>query len=87
MKKFEANFQIGKQGLSQALIESINTALKTHRQARISVLKSATREKSKLKEMALEIQSKIPKKTALRILGYTRIIRVLSDKLKPTSKV
>lgn len=69
----QAKFQIGKQGLTDGVIQSIALALKNHKQVRVSVLKSAREDKSKIKEIAEEITSSIPH-LKHRIIGYTIIL-------------
>lgn len=70
----ESKFQIGKQGIIPGTIKSLNNALKTHKRVRISVLKSATRNRDELKSLAEEISSKTEKETKYRIIGYTIIL-------------
>jgi len=74
MKNPTAKFQIGKQGLTQGVIEALNLAMKTHHQLRISVLKSAERDREKIKILAEQIQSKIKQKTTIKIIGFTLIL-------------
>ncbi len=74
MNPFVAKFQIGKQGVTDGVIESLNNAMKSHRQVRISVLKSATRNREELKKIAENLQQKIKCKTSCRIIGYTIIL-------------
>ena len=71
----ETKFQIGKNKVTEGLIDSIALSLKTHKQARISVLKSATRDREEIKEMAEEICKKLPVKCKNRIIGFTIILR------------
>jgi len=71
----EAKFQIGKNKITDGLINSINLALKTHKQARISVLKSAAREREEIKKMAEELCQKLSVKCTNRIIGFTIILR------------
>tara|TARA_Y100000310_G_C20699553_1_gene828456 strand:- start:5231 stop:5467 length:237 start_codon:yes stop_codon:yes gene_type:complete len=75
MNEFESKFQIGKNGLTQGTITSLNSALKTHKRVRISVLKSACRDRSELKKMAEEICSKIKEACGYKIIGYTIILK------------
>ena len=69
-----ARFQIGKNGLSPDFPETVISAFKTRRQVRISVLKSAPRDKENLVSYANEIQKNLPFKTRLRIIGFTIIL-------------
>jgi len=74
MKTFVAKFQIGKQGLTEGVLESLKMALKNHKQVRISILKSTGRDKNKMEEIVTELKGKIPGKNNYRILGFTIII-------------
>jgi RNA-binding protein YhbY len=71
-------FQIGKNGIVEGTVETLASALKTHRQVRISVLKASGRNKENIKEMAEQLKEKLIKKTELRIdykiIGFTIII-------------
>ena len=73
MKTFMAKFQLGKQGLTQQFIDSISLAFKNRKQVRISVLKSCTRDKTKVIEIAEKIKEKLALKTRYRIIGFTLI--------------
>ena len=75
MKKFETKFQIGKSGITEGTIESLKLAFKTHKQVRISLLKSTGHTKEKTKEIAEQIKSKLPFKTDYKIIGFTIILR------------
>jgi len=77
---FEAKFQIGKNGVTQGVIDSINLYFKTHHQLRIAVLKSAGRDKIRMKEMAEDLVSKVAYKSAYRVIGFTIILIKLSKK-------
>ena len=74
MNLFAAKFQIGKQGVTDGVIESLNNAMKSHRQVRISVLKSATRNREELKQIAENLKQKIKYRFSCRIIGYTIIM-------------
>ncbi|MFH1271195.1 MAG: YhbY family RNA-binding protein [Nanoarchaeota archaeon] len=69
-----AKFQIGKNGLTEGTIKSLELALKNHKQIRISVLESNGRDKTKMKSLAQEILKKIPHKCNYRIIGFTIIL-------------
>tara|TARA_Y100000310_G_C20306285_1_gene634111 strand:+ start:248 stop:499 length:252 start_codon:yes stop_codon:yes gene_type:complete len=71
----EAKFQIGKNGLTKGVLESLELKFKTNKQVRISVLKSATPNKEKIREMAETISKSLPGKYKARILGFTIILR------------
>ena len=74
MNLFTAKFQIGKQGVTDGVIESLNSAMKFHRQVRVSVLKSATRNREELKKIAESLKQKLKYKISYRIIGYTIIM-------------
>ncbi len=74
----EVKFQIGKKGLTDEFIATLDNALKSHNQLRISVLKSAGRDSKHVKEIADEISSKLSYKNAVKVIGFTIIVRKLS---------
>jgi len=69
-------FQIGKNGVTEGVINSLALAFKNHKQVRISTLKSAGRDK--IEEIAREITEKLQAKTdtiySFRILGFIIIL-------------
>jgi RNA-binding protein len=74
MKQFAiSTFQIGKNGLTEGTINSLKLSLKNHKQVRISVLKSATRNRTELISLAQKIKSQIPK-SDYKIIGFTIIL-------------
>jgi RNA-binding protein YhbY len=74
MAGFIAKLQLGKQGLTPNFIDTLEIALKNHKQARISVLKSCTRDREKIIEIAESIVNSLKKKKKYRIIGFTIII-------------
>ena len=68
-------FQIGKLGITEGVVESLNLAFKKHKMVRISVLKSAARDKSKIVEMAEELTQRLKGNFVYRIIGFTIILR------------
>ncbi len=79
---FEGKFQIGKNGITLGVIESLNLALKTHTQLRISLLKSSGRDKNLIKQIADEITEKVSYHCNYKIIGFTILLRKQSSKLK-----
>ena len=69
-----AKFQIGKEGLTEGVIQALKMVLKTHNRIRISVLKSADRDKAKVEQIAKEICSKVEKNCSYKIIGFTIIL-------------
>jgi RNA-binding protein YhbY len=70
----EAQFQIGKAGLTGGIISSLNVLVKSHSRIRISVLKSATRDRAELEKMAEEIKSRVDAKCDYKLIGFTIIL-------------
>jgi RNA-binding protein YhbY len=70
----QAKFQIGKNGLTEGTIESLTNVFKTHKQVRVSVLKSCCRDRAQLEEISKELVQKFPFKLNARIIGYTIIL-------------
>ena len=73
MKKI-TRFQIGKFGVTEGVIESLELALKNHKQVRISTLKSSGRNRENIEKMAEEITSKLTEKCKYKIIGFTIIL-------------
>jgi RNA-binding protein YhbY len=80
----EGKFQIGKGGITSGVIRSLNLSLKTHNLLRISTLKSATRDRDKLKEMAESLIKELNYNCKYRLIGYTILLRRQSA--RPMSK-
>jgi RNA-binding protein YhbY len=70
-------FQIGKNGLTPGIIESLELALKNHKQIRISVFKSSGRTRDTMKQIAEEITSKLKENCSYRVIGFTIILKKL----------
>jgi len=72
-------FQIGKNGVTEGVINSIALGLKTHKSVRISLLKSTERNRKIVLEFAEKIKKDITEKTGkeyrYRIIGFTIILR------------
>lgn len=74
----EVKFQIGKSGINQGILDSLKLTFKNHKKVRISVLKSACRDKEELKKMYEELREKLSEQTESRfegkIIGYTIVL-------------
>jgi len=68
-------FQIGKNGVTEGVIKSLELCFKKNRVVRVSVLKNYIRDKEKIKDMAEEIVNKLGKTYKYRIIGFTIILR------------
>jgi RNA-binding protein YhbY len=80
-----AKFQIGKFGVTPGVIESLELALKNHKQIRISVLKASGRTRENIEQMAQDITSKLKEKCACKIIGFT-IVLIKLGSAKPILK-
>ena len=72
-----SKFQIGKFGITEGVIESLELALKHHKQIKISVLKASGRNRENIEEMAQELVTRLKEKGEIceyRIIGFTIIL-------------
>jgi RNA-binding protein YhbY len=68
-------------------IESLELALKNHKQVRISTLKASGRNRENIKLMAEDIISKLKEKCEYAVIGFTIIItkrHIISKIYKPS---
>ena len=82
MHKGEIKFQIGKNGVTRGIIESLDLIFKNRKHVRISVLKSGTRDRKKIKEIAEEISDKLDSNYKYKIIGFTIVMRRVASKKK-----
>ena len=68
-------FQIGKNGLTEGVIESLKLKFVNYEQVRVSVLKSAGHDKKKVEEIAEEIVNQLGKNYTYRVIGFTIILK------------
>lgn len=74
--------QIGKQGLTDNFIETLKKHFDKFRTVKISVLKSATRDRKEIKNMGEEIAAKLGSNFTSRVLGFTIVIQRWRNKTK-----
>ena len=67
--------QLGKNGLTENFIETLKNNFKNHNTIRISVLKSAGHEKSKIKEITEELLGELGLNYTTRIIGFTIVLK------------
>jgi len=77
LKPKQVKFQIGKNGLTDGVLNSISLIFTTHKQVRISLLKSAITARPQIEEIANKIKSSLVGKFSFRIIGFTIIISKL----------
>ncbi len=74
-----ATVQLGKQGLTKGYLELLEKTFKNHELVKISVLRSATRNREELKKIAenlcSELKNIIKKDFTFRIVGFTLFVR------------
>ena len=70
-----ANIQLGKQGLTDNFIKTLEDHFKKSDNVRISVLKSCCRDREELKEISKEILEKLGKNYTARIIGYVIAVK------------
>ena len=80
MNKGEIKFQIGKNGVTNGVIESLGLVFKNRKHVRISVLKSGTRDREKTKQMAEEISNKLGGSYRYKIIGFTIVMRKIGKR-------
>jgi RNA-binding protein YhbY len=80
--QFPSKFQIGKGGLTQGVIESLQNNFKRKRQVRVTVLKSFCRNKEEMKALTQKIEEALPFQVKSRIIGYTIVLLKQSQKTK-----
>ena len=74
--------QIGKQGLTDNFIETLKKHFDKFRTVKISVLKSATRDKVEMKNMGEKIASRLGSNYTSKIIGYTIIVQRWRNRIK-----
>ena len=77
-----STMQIGKNGIDENFIETLKNHFKNHKNVKVAVLKSATREKIKIKEMAEDLVSKLGDNYNYRIVGFTIFLKKWTKKMR-----
>ena len=67
--------QLGKNGITEGFINSLQNDFKKHVSIRISVLKGAGRERGKVKKYSEEILDKLGKNYTSRVVGFSIFIK------------
>jgi len=79
-------FQIGKLGLTEEVVKTLDFVLKSHDQVRISALKASGRDRNSIQSLADEIIRRLNYKCAVRVIGFKIILSKLSRVPKNKSK-
>ena len=75
MKSKQAIIQVGKNGLTGNLVETIKKAFNGRENVKVHLLKSSGHKKEKTKEIADEIVGELGKKYTYRIVGFTIFLK------------
>jgi len=67
--------QLGKNGLTDNFILTLENHFKKYNNVKVSVLRSCCRDKKELKEISNEILKKLGKNYTLKSIGYTLAIK------------
>lgn len=74
--------QLGKNGITENFIGSLQNQFKSCKTLKISVLRSCCRDRDELKKIAEEILEKLGQNFRLKIIGYTIILKKRKNILK-----
>ena len=69
------NLQLGKQGVTENFLNGLRSQFNTRENIKISVLKTATRDKKELKKFSDEILEGLGKNYTSRIIGFTIVVK------------
>ncbi len=79
MKSKLANFEMGKKGLNKNFIDALEKTFKNHDLIKVSILKSATRDRKEALKIAQQICSELKKRESkeftAKMIGFTMFIR------------
>jgi len=69
------HFQLGKKGITENFVETMKTYFKKNENAKISVLKSATRSREEIKKLEKELLDKLGRSYTARVIGFTIVLK------------
>ena len=69
------NIQLGKQGITENFIKTLRDYFKNIKNVKISVLKSATRDKKEINNLSNTILDKLGKNYTSKVIGFTISIK------------
>ena len=70
-----SSIQVGKNGLSENLIETLKTHFKNHQNVKVVFLKNSGRDKKVIKKHAEDIIKGLGKNYTYKVLGFTVFIK------------
>ncbi len=71
----QATVQVGKNGVKEGLLETLKNAFKKHDSVKVSLLKSATRDRKEIEEIAGNLCKALGKHYTYNILGFTIFLK------------
>jgi len=74
-KKFQSSIQIGKNGLTEGIINVLKNSFKTREDVKVKILKSAGHNQESVKKIAEKIVDELGKNYTYKILGFTIFIK------------
>jgi len=73
----QAKFQIGKNGITSGVLDSLTLYFKKHKIVRISMLKNAGHDRDSVKDIAENLKKQLEGTYNTKIIGFTIILRKL----------
>jgi len=73
-------FQIGKKGLTEEFVEQMRSVFKNERAVKISILKSACRDKKEADRIGGELVEKLGKNFIYKLIGYVLVVKKMRKK-------
>lgn len=70
-----STMQVGKNGITENLIETLKNHFKNHMNVKVSVLKSATRDRKEIEKIAEELIDKLGNNYTFRVIGFTIVLK------------
>ena len=77
-----ASVQIGKNGITENFLETLKNYFKNHQNVKISILKSATRDREELKKISEKIIESMGKNFTARTIGFTIVVKKWRKNMK-----
>ncbi len=71
----QIDMQIGKNGLTENLLNNLKNVFRKYENVKISVLKNAGHDREKVREMAEKIRTELGEKFTYRIVGFTIFLK------------
>ncbi len=70
-----SSIQVGKNGLSDNLIENLKTHFKNHQNVKVVFLKNSGRNKAKIKKSAEDMINELGPNYTYRVIGFTVFVK------------